>query len=700
MRKRYFCKMFVMLISTTLLSAGCFSHAIPVLAEETASESDSPVDTNLDCDIQTDEVSNQENDSVTDSNQCEEPESSDAMEESVTTEDSEQDSLDGSIKDDIVQEEEAPEAKEIENYGDISSATSFSGTGYEVWDGKTMTQPSRSLLDIYQVGTPAELKWIQNEVNVKGNNVLRFALTDDINLGNYPWTPIGTEEKPFDGRVFGDNHTIYNMNITPESSKGSASCGLFGTIAVTSTISYLTVNGSINSNANYIGGIVGRVEGVEGAYTWLSYCTSNVSITIGEGASWCYCGGIAGTIEYGRVRNCINNGEITNIGKQDYTVGGIVGSVIGTSIIDCKNTGEIKGGIAGGIAGNSRDESSFVEMCYNTGTINASYIACGLVGDLRNSHLAHGYNDAPVVLFGSSGRLAAPCAFDYYSFYDTEDLWYTNYIEGESTCGTYTEFGDLMFNVRIEGFKTVCGGAPALLWEETEEHNLGSYEKYLGYEKRDCNKCTYTEINWEDERLQVIYYDENAVSAIAFIDSYKFDPWYLNSRYNSSSFNPILPDKSLISEEIKDYDVASSLCLNFSLKKPAIIKADYSLFHALYNEQLTITIARRIDDRHEWLCNDIFQGSYEGSETMLLEPGDYYFRALVNKTEDNTGDDYGAYGVITHLSIISSEIPLTITSQPQSIASAKIGDTVSYRVSAENVSSYQWQYSKDGKEWF
>ncbi|MDO4492060.1 MAG: hypothetical protein Q4B85_13435 [Lachnospiraceae bacterium] len=41
-----------------------------------------------------------------------------------------------------------------------------------------------------------------------------------------------------------------------------------------------------------------------------------------------------------------------------------------------------------------------------------------------------------------------------------------------------------------------------------------------------------------------------------------------------------------------------------------------------------------------------------------------------------------------------------ITAQPQSVASAKFGDTITYKVTATGAASYQWQYSKDGKTWY
>ncbi len=108
------------------------------------------------------------------------------------------------------------------------------------------------------------------------------------------------------------------------------------------------------------------------AYGNVTGCTNS-----GEINSDVHAAGIAGQIFYGDIKNCANKGSVT--GK--YLVGGIASRCFseGSEISTCNNTGEIRGGTTGGIAGNIFSNCTVVN-CVNTGEIQGSLYAGGIAG--------------------------------------------------------------------------------------------------------------------------------------------------------------------------------------------------------------------------------------------------------------------------------------------------------------------------------
>ncbi len=265
----------------------------------------------------------------------------------------------------------------------------LSAEAAEPWDGVNATQPIRGNGYDYQVGTGAELAWIAQNMDKSYVWGATIKLTDDIDLGEHPWTPILGFRGTFDG---GGRH-ITGLNV-----EDSINAGLFGIITSPAVIQNVTVSGTATGRG-YVGGVVADNQG-----GLISNVTSHVAVqgessgTIGgvvgfnEGGMVIHCtatgtvrgGGISGGVvghnwrysdnrlgTFGVVAGCVYSGEgvvgadgtVENITSyiSHITVGGVVGRNIGT-VVACYNTGSVTapeyvtGGItlygtAGGIIG-------------------------------------------------------------------------------------------------------------------------------------------------------------------------------------------------------------------------------------------------------------------------------------------------------------------------------------------------------------
>lgn len=185
------------------------------------------------------------------------------------------------------------------------------------------------------ISTLEELKAFRDEVNAgntfKGETI---ELANDIDLGGEEWTPIGHYQGgSFNGTFNGNGHTIKGLNIGNQSYSGGT--GFFGE-TFTAVIKDLTIEGNINTNTNYVGGIVGH--------------------------------------GYATITNC---NFIGSIRTSLYQVGGIAGSG-GFTITNCTVDGNISGASwVGGIVGNCQDGGAYTN-CYVKGEISADFAFAGV----------------------------------------------------------------------------------------------------------------------------------------------------------------------------------------------------------------------------------------------------------------------------------------------------------------------------------
>ena len=80
------------------------------------------------------------------------------------------------------------------------------------------------------ISSAEEMAWFAKQVN-EGRSFAgkRVSLEEDVNLSNYEWVPIGTQENPFDGTFDGNLNKISGIKITL--SETNTTAGLFGRVS-------------------------------------------------------------------------------------------------------------------------------------------------------------------------------------------------------------------------------------------------------------------------------------------------------------------------------------------------------------------------------------------------------------------------------------------------------------------------------------
>ena len=196
----------------------------------------------------------------------------------------------------------------------------------------------------YTVTSAEGLKNIAKLVNEEWKLGINITLTDNIDLTDIDWTPIGKDDnKAYTGTFDGNGKTITGLTVT-----GSYKyAGLFGDIDENGTVKNVVLEG--------------------------------VQITSDNSSG--YAGGVAGD-SWGTIENCSVSGSVSGT----TFAGGVVGSQWGGSITGCNSSATVKGVIfAGGIAGETNSGASLTG-CYatddvtveNDGTNNSH--AGGVVG--------------------------------------------------------------------------------------------------------------------------------------------------------------------------------------------------------------------------------------------------------------------------------------------------------------------------------
>ncbi|MDE6792559.1 MAG: hypothetical protein K2J48_05705, partial [Muribaculaceae bacterium] len=123
-------------------------------------------------------------------------------------------------------------------------------------------------------------------------------LAADINLNNINWTPIGTDNKPFEGSFDGQGYTISNLSILQSN-----------------TASYAGFFGNVNESADGLRNV--KIDGI------------NIDVRKADGAT--DVGGLTGHV----FRSPIANISVKNVNIQSYRrTGGVVGYIYG-NLDDC-----------------------------------------------------------------------------------------------------------------------------------------------------------------------------------------------------------------------------------------------------------------------------------------------------------------------------------------------------------------------------
>lgn len=258
----------------------------------------------------------------------------------------------------------------------------------------------------YQIENETQLLLFQSIVNGTNGQTQNPAacaeLTDNIDMSSIAnFAPIGTKTVPYTGTFNGNSHsisglsvngsdtaglfgyvkgaTIQNINLcdsqitaTNAGGSGTSTGGIVGFATDKAKIENCSTNSiTITANSLHIGGIIGRGENL----TEISNCTNTSTLT-----GTYHVGGIAGSINGSSITNCGNSGDLP--ATKSSHVGGIVGFTHGGQISTCYNTGEVTGGSnadVGGIVGMS-ETLPLISDCYNVGAVHSGKFNGGIAG--------------------------------------------------------------------------------------------------------------------------------------------------------------------------------------------------------------------------------------------------------------------------------------------------------------------------------
>ena len=235
--------------------------------------------------------------------------------------------------------------------------------------------------DPYLISDASQLRWFAAQVNDNNKNNICAQLTNNIDLNNVEWTPIGKSSSySYKGTFDGQYHEINNLKIDSDSSNQA----LFGYVNG-GTVKNLTVSGSVKG-AVYTAGIIGQLAGASS----VENCVNKANITGSTNV-----GGIIGRVETSiakTVNACANFGEITG---SSY-VGGLVGNLYyAISLKNSYNRGNVKvttsSGYAGGIAGGVEDSAASATNCYTTGTVTGNSDVKPAFGKMSSGRIANCY---------------------------------------------------------------------------------------------------------------------------------------------------------------------------------------------------------------------------------------------------------------------------------------------------------------------
>ena len=269
----------------------------------------------------------------------------------------------------------------------LAIALTFNLMATNVWDGSSepWTQGDGTMNNPYRIETAANLAYLAEKVNEgyqsSGQGVFEdeyFLLTDDLDLNNLDWTPIGNVNYSmngffFAGRFDGCYHQIENLRIQSNADL----TGLFAAVGGEDHyVKNLSVSGTVISTGMGAAGVVGGIAGDALVYR----CSFSGSVSVNNGGTFCGAAGVVAGVQNGIVHECSSTASVT-VTNSNFMGAAVAGGVVcfarGYALINkCYNTGSVSAsavlmGISGGILG-ATVESATVEFysCYNVGQVS------------------------------------------------------------------------------------------------------------------------------------------------------------------------------------------------------------------------------------------------------------------------------------------------------------------------------------------
>lgn len=379
-------------------------------------------------------------------------------------------------------------------------------TLYAVWEN--IWTGSGTEADAYQISNAADLTALQTQVNENGFSYTGkwFRLTNNIDLNNELWTPIGVDAlHSFGGSLDGGGKTISGLKVETDRQWAGLFGSVRGTYGVPMTMRDLTLkNGSVkftSSGTSCSGGLVAIVEG-ETALELRNVVAENLTVSGGRDGSGgllgrgrvamtnchnrggsvtgSYAGGLAG-MGYSNLQDhvlagCTNSAKV--VGKR--TAGGMTGNETHSdgSYTDCTNSGSISAtqGYASGIAAGGS-----YERCSNSGAVTGQQAAGICVNGSKATNCS---NTGAVTGTGTgTGYAAGILTNDGYGGV-TKFCWNTGKVEASTPVKAFgILYGWGAYNQVRNSFSYVPGANIGLAPTELKEENVS--DSYYLADKKD-----------------------------------------------------------------------------------------------------------------------------------------------------------------------------------------------------------------------
>lgn len=287
------------------------------------------------------------------------------------------------------------------------------------WDGISTAEPLQQD-KVYFIGSPEELAWLSSKVN-GGTDFSDYSivLTNDIDLNNNSWTPIGKNlNNFFAGTFYGGGYTIKNADVQISIDSWNIvnaphhTAGLFGVcngahirnlkisnfnISIENESGYSQSYSSIDGTNVYAGAVCGYALNTD--FKNITVENSSVSAYTGAESASSHAGGICGyaaencQLGYCTVTGGTVSGKSQSMNSDCYA-GGLVGNLFGEGLIyqSC-NLSDVDGGhviaaaYTGGLVGKSEttaDTLSAIRDSYNQGNVThtGDWLETGAVGGI------------------------------------------------------------------------------------------------------------------------------------------------------------------------------------------------------------------------------------------------------------------------------------------------------------------------------
>lgn len=403
-----------------------------------------------------------------------------------------------------------PHAKTEDNSYDAGKTVSVeknkSLTLYAVWS--PIWAGSGTEAAPYEIPDVGKLTALQTQVNENGFSYTGkwFRLTNNIDLNNELWTPIGIDAlHSFGGSLDGGGKTISGLKVETDRQWAGLFGSVRGTYGVPMTMRDLTLkNGSVkftSSGTSCSGGLVAAVEG-ETALELRNVVAENLTVSGGRSGSGgllgrgrvamtnchnrggsvtgSYAGGLAG-MGYSNLQDhvlagCTNSAKV--VGKR--TAGGMTGNETHSygSYTDCTNNGSISAtqGYASGIAAGGS-----YERCSNSGAVTGQQAAGICVNGSKATNCS---NTGAVTGTGTgTGYAAGILTNDGYGG-TVEFCWNTGKVEASTPVKAFgILYGRGAYNRVRNSFSYVPGVNIGLAPTELKEENVS--DSYYLADKKD-----------------------------------------------------------------------------------------------------------------------------------------------------------------------------------------------------------------------